>query len=133
MLSLLSIIDNPLQDVPLLSALMSPIFGFTADDIAKLRIADRKGDFYKLIRKSEDEKCKNFVKEYDDYKKLSTVLSVGDLIRTIYERTGYLSVVSAMSNGEMRKLNLMLLTEYAQSYERTATAVSPDLCDLSNE
>ncbi len=124
-LSLLSIIDNPLQDVPLLSSLMSPIFGFTADDIAKLRITDRKGDFYKLIRKSEDEKCKNFVKEYDDYKKLSTVLSVGDLIRTIYERTGYLSVVSAMSNGEMRKLNLMLLTEYAQSYDENGNSGLP--------
>lgn len=124
-LSLLSIIDNPLQDVPLLSALMSPIFGFTAEDIAKLRIENRKGDLYKVVRKSEDNKCKNFIKEYDDYKKLSTVLSVSDLIRTVYERTGYLSVVSAMNNGEMRKLNLMLLTEYAQNYEENGNSGLP--------
>ncbi len=116
-LSLLSVIDNPLQDVPLLSVLMSPIFGFTADDVSQLRIAARKGSLYHAVRAFDSEKCRNFVAEYDEYKKLSSVLGVSELLRTVYDRTGYLSVVSAMSNGEMRKLNLMLLTEYAQSYE----------------
>lgn len=117
MLSLLSVIDNPLQDVPLLSVLMSPVFGFTADDISRLRIAERKESLYHAVRAFDSEKCRNFVKEYDGYKKLSTVVGVSELLRTVYDRTGYLSVVSAMSNGETRKLNLMLLTEYAQSYE----------------
>jgi len=117
MLSLLSVIDNPLQDVPLLSVLMSPIFGFTADDVSRLRIAARKGSLYHAVRAFDSEKCKSFVRKYDEYKKLSSVLGVSDLLRTIYDRTGYLSVVSAMSNGEMRRLNLMLLTQYAQSYE----------------
>ncbi len=118
MLSFLSVIDNPLQDVPLLAVLMSCLFGFSAEDTAKLRIESRKGKLYYALRKSENAKCKNFIKEYDEYKKLSSAVSVSELLRTVYERTGYLSVVSAMNNGEVRKLNLMLLLEYAQNYEQ---------------
>ena len=39
MLSLLEIVDNPRQDVPLISVLRSPLFGFTADRLAEGRSA----------------------------------------------------------------------------------------------
>ena len=120
-ISLLKIIDNPLQDVPLVTVLMSPIFGFTPDDVALLRIADRKNKLYYALEKSTDEKCVNFMREYSQYKRLSTVLSVQELIRTIYDTTGYLSVVSSLSNGETRRLNLMLLLSYAAGYEENSS------------
>ncbi len=116
-LSFLDILDNPLQDVPLLCVLMSPIFGFTADDIAKIRIEQRGVKLYYAVMKSELPKAKQFLDQYNEFKRLSTVLDTQSLIETIYEASGYLSIVSALKNGEIRKLNLMMLTKYAQDYE----------------
>jgi len=48
-LSLLQVIDNPLQDIPLLAVLRSPIVGFTTDELAELRLADRKADIYHAL------------------------------------------------------------------------------------
>ncbi len=116
-LSFLDILDNPLQDVPLLCVLMSPIFGFTADDIAKIRIAERSAKLYYAVMKCELPKAKLFLNQYNEFKRLSTVLDTQSLIETIYEESGYLSIISALKNGEIRKLNLMMLVKYAQDYE----------------
>lgn len=117
MLSLLSVINNPLQDIPLVCVLMSPVFGFTADEISKLRIEMRKGKLYYAVKNSKSEKCKYFTEKYNEYRRLSSVSSVHELLRTIYDDSGYLSVVTALDNGEVRRLNLLLLLEYASSYE----------------
>ena len=50
-LSLLQVIDNPLQDIPLLAVLRSPIVGFTTGELAELRLADRKADIYHALCK----------------------------------------------------------------------------------
>jgi len=51
MLSLLQIIDNPLQDIPMLAVLRSPIGGFSTDDLADIRLADRSVSIYEAMRK----------------------------------------------------------------------------------
>jgi len=51
MLSLLQIIDNPLQDIPLLSVLRSPIVGFTTDELAELRLVDKKALLFDALKK----------------------------------------------------------------------------------
>lgn len=122
MLSFLSLINNPLQDIPLISVLMSPLFGFTPDEISELRINLRKGELYYAVKNSESEKCKYFINKYNEYRSLSSVLSVCDLLRNIYDDTGYMSVVTALNNGEIRRLNLLLLLEYAASYEEYGKA-----------
>lgn len=116
-LSLLAIIDNPCQDIPLLSVLMSPLFGFTSDELSLVRISKNNGTFYNAFINYESEKVTNFKNVYKEYRKLSTVLSVSELIRNIYDTSGYLSVVGALNNGEIRRLNLMMLLDYAQGYE----------------
>lgn len=119
-LSILQIIDNPLQDIPLLAVLMSPIFGFTPDDLSKIRIKSRNGFIFHGIMQSEDEKCKYFISTYNELRNLSTVLSVEKLLRTIYERTSYASIVQALPDGETRRLNLLLLLQYASDYEQNS-------------
>ena len=53
-LSLLRVIDNPSQDIPLLAVLMSPLYGFTADDAARLRLESRDVPVYvSLLRAAE--------------------------------------------------------------------------------
>lgn len=121
MLSFLEILDNPLQDIPLLCVLASPIFGFSADELAKIRIGKREGRLYYAVRESDDEKCVDFIKRYTQFRRLASVLPVSALIREIYERTGYYTVAGALTNGEFRQMNLMLLIDYAAAYEENSS------------
>lgn len=120
MISLLRIIDNPIQDIPLISVLVSPIYGFTPDDLARLRINDRNIPIYfalKQFKENGDKRCKKFLDDLDEYRRLSVMLRPNKLINYIYDKTGYLAIVQAMENGELRLANLRMLVEYAGKYE----------------
>lgn len=114
--SLLKTINNPLQDVPLAACLMSPIWGFTPDELAEIKLSSQEETLFQKIQMSETEKCKNFLAEYNALRALSVTLSPAALLRTIYERTGFMAIAGAMNGGDNRKLNLLLLLEYAQTY-----------------
>ncbi len=119
-LSFLSIIDNPIQDVPLLAVLLSPLFGFTEDEVASLRIGSRYTNLYKAILAAEergDAHCIDFLNTLRAYRTLSVSMGAGDLLRQIYEDTSYDSIAGAMSLGEQRVANLQLLLQYADSYD----------------
>lgn len=120
MLSLLRVIDNPVQDVPLMSAMLSPMFPFTEDDLARMRVEDRSGSIYTLLKNNyeTDEKARYFLDTINILRTLSVTLSVSGLIRRIFEITSYDSVVGAMADGEKRALNLRMLISYADTYEQ---------------
>ncbi len=119
MISMLKIIDNPIQDVPLVSVMLSPLCPFTEDDLVKYRCESRRGNIYSTIKKQydNDEKVKEFLDLLSFLRTLSVTMDVGSLIRRILEITSYDSIVGAMDNGEKRALNLELLISYAENYE----------------
>lgn len=119
MFSMLQVIDNPVQDVPLVSVMLSPLFPFTEDDLAKYRCEQRKGSFYSVVKNQydKDEKVKEFLDLLSVLRTLSVTMDVGSLIRRVLEITSYNSIVGAMDNGEKRVLNLELLINYAENYE----------------
>ena len=119
MISMLKVIDNPVQDVPLASVMLSPLFPFTEDDLAKYRCDERKGNFYNAVKShyETDEKVKDFIDLLSLLRTLSVTMDIGSLIRRIFEITSYDSIVGAMDNGEKRILNLEMLISYAENYE----------------
>ena len=120
MLSLLRVIDNPLQDIPLLSVMMSPIYAFTPDELADIRINDKRVSLYSSVLKkaeSGDKKCADFLESLNSMRRLSATLASDELIRRIYDETGCLSMAGAMKGGKQRIANLNLLLEYAGKYE----------------
>lgn len=120
MLSLLRILDNPLQDVPLLSVLFSPIYGFTPDEAAALREIRRHTPLYRCMTqaaKEGDEKCAAFLSQLSFLRRLSATLPAEALVRRLYEETGYPALVQAMDGAEQRAANLQLLLAYAAKYE----------------
>ena len=119
MTSLLKILDNPFQDVPLCACLVSPIWAFTPDDLAKLKTEFPSDSLFRRLYKTDLPKAKQFLKEFKELKQLSTTLSVSALLRVLYEKTGYFAIVGALSGGENRKLNLQLLLQYAYDYEKS--------------
>lgn len=118
-LSMLKIIDNPVQDVPLVSVMLSPLFPFTEDDLARYRCGQRKGSFYSALKEQyeKDSKVKDFFDLLSVLRTLSVTMDIGSLIRRILEITSYDSIVGAMDNGEKRVLNIELLINYAENYE----------------
>ena len=62
-LSLLSVIDNPRQDIPLAAALRGPVYGFTADELATIRADSPKTDYYEALVKAAEkcDKCARFL------------------------------------------------------------------------
>lgn len=120
MLSMLRVIDNPIQDVAVLSVLVSPIFGFTAEKLSDIRLIDKKLPIYLALKKcadNEDQECKYFIEEIDNYRRIASTISSDELIEYIYEKTSFTSLIQAMNGAEMRLANLRLLSNYAKNYE----------------
>ncbi len=118
-LSMLSVIDNPRQDIPLITVLRCPVYGFTAEDLARIRLADRAGDFWAALNACarEDRRCADFIRELSELRTLAPDMTGDELLWTVYTRTGLFAVVSAMPSGQERRENLMLLMELARSCE----------------
>ncbi len=121
MISLLTVIDNPLQDVPLISVMRSPIYNFTPDELAEIRSYDKKSDFYTALSMAaaEKERFKAFVDEIDEYRSLAPDMSSDELIWYIYSKTGMLGIFGAMHGGSVRQDNLTAFFEYAGKYEKS--------------
>ena len=118
-LNFLRVIDNPKQDVPLLSVLMSPVFGFTLDDVSCIRMKE-KGDFYSCLLSSQDNgKVKNFLDCVSRWRSLSACLPASELITEIYNETGMTSIFDACDKSGLKRANLMLLFDYACVYEKS--------------
>ncbi len=120
-MSLLIAIDNPLKDISLVSAMMSPVFGFTADEMAELRIANKEGSIYSALLKYSEKsaKAKAFLDKLDKYRSWADSMPVDRLICRIYDDTGMTAVVRAMDDGAARRGNMLVLAEYAADYERS--------------
>ncbi|NLU27596.1 helicase-exonuclease AddAB subunit AddA [Acetivibrio thermocellus] len=127
MLSLLQIIDNPLQDIPLLSVLRSPIVGFTTDELAELRLVDKKALLFDALKKLAESgqgeaagKASAFLENLQKWREMSLYMSTDRLLWQLYNDTGYYSIVGAMPAGEQRQANLRILYERARQFEETS-------------
>ncbi len=119
--SLLAVIDNPHQDVPLLAALTSPLFGFDADALAAVRESDRTHDFYTaLCRRAEtDNAAKDAVETIARYRRLAPDSALTALLWQIYDDRDLMALCSAMPDGDQRRARLNRLLALSESFERT--------------
>ena len=120
-LNFLRIIDNPKQDIPLLGVMMSPVFGFTPDDVSLIRLSG-KGDIYSCLLVAAENgngKAKAFLEEIARWRSLSVCLPASELITEIYNETGLVSIFDALDKSGMKRANLMLLYDYACTYEKS--------------
>lgn len=121
-LNLMRVIDNPVQDIPLLAVMLSPFYGFTADELAKMRIDERRKPIYHCVLKAAahgNAKCISFLNAIENLRMLSSTLSCTEFVRELYEETGCKAIANAMKNGSQRNANLNLLIDYASKYEES--------------
>ncbi len=119
LLSLLSVIDNPMQDIPLLSVMMSPLYSFSADEMAQIKTENNnlKSNLYTSVVHSESEKVKAFLDEIDMLGKISVTMSVSSFIRYICEFKSIYAFVNALGNAEQRCRNIARFIEFAASFD----------------
>ena len=111
LIALLRVIDNPAQNVPLAAAMRSALFGFTDDDLLRLRAAQKRRSLYGALTAaaagegSDDfhEKARGFYTRLTALRRLSRSLPVDELLEEIFVSTGYLAAVGAGENGARRR------------------------------
>ncbi len=127
-LSMLSILDNPLQDIPLASVLVSPIGGFQGEELAQIRTASREHFYYLALEEYGQyganeplrEKAAQFLQMYQKLRSLTYTTPIHKLIQAVLQETGYASFLQAMPAGAQRKANVDMLLEKAAAYEKTS-------------
>ena len=118
-ISMLRALVNPLLEISLTAAMLSPLFDFTNDDLVQIRLNHRTGSFYMAViqaAQSGEEKIVRFLKIFASLRTLSATSSAPELIRHLYSMTDLLEIVGAMPLGESRRSNLLLLVSYASSF-----------------
>lgn len=116
-LSFLAVVDNPIQDVPLIAVLRSPIFSFSADRLAEIRRAAPEENFFAALQTAEGEDCGQFLAGLRELRLLAGDMSTDRLIWHIYSRYSVLAVFGAMPEGARRQRNLLALFDLARKFE----------------
>ena len=119
LISLLQVIDNPLQDIPLISVLLSPVFAFTANEIAKIRSKNKRSSVYDALINDNSEKAKGFVHTLDMLRSDARMDSVNELLLHIFSRTKWMQVYSAMPDGASHSDNLHTFFKTVTDFENT--------------
>ena len=120
-LSVLQAVDNPLLDLPLAEALVSPVFGMTSDDLARIRAAAPGEPLYHAVQAAAQQGhsgCAGFLEVLSDLRRHAAWESTDRVIQRLYDQTGLLQVVRVMPMGRLRRNNLRLLVDYAGQYEK---------------
>lgn len=127
MISMLKVIDNPRQDIPLASVLKSPIVGFNEEELATIRLEDKYGSFYDALKKYSKinstetaNKAARFLEQLEKFRFASRQGALSELIWDIYRTTGYYDFVGGMPGGRQRQANLRALYDRARGYETTS-------------
>ncbi len=145
LMDMLMVIDNPRQDVALVSVMHSSIGGFTDEELAKIRIAGtedpaRRERFYEVVRRaagaSQDagsqghgrqplqdglrDKVLDFLALIRDFREKSRWMPVHELLQYMFDRTGFLETVTAMPGGTRRRANIDMLMQRAMQFEQTS-------------
>lgn len=124
-INLLKVIDNFRQDIPLISVMRCPIFGFDVKELAAIRIFTGEGAYHEAVKRYGEEGSDDYLKEQvrkllekiDYWKALKTTVSLEELIRTLLYDTGYFDYCSGLPVGKQRILNLQLLVQKAGAFE----------------
>lgn len=135
LMSFLSVIDNPLDDIALYGAMTSYFGKFTPEECARIKAfstgtfyyfkdkldffiqenVDKEGSYGELAKKADQ-----FSQSMEHYSDLSSIVPINVLIARILDETGYRHIVSAMPDGEKRLSNVNYLIAKAADFAQTS-------------
>ena len=131
MISLLKIIDNPDQDIPLAAVFRSPIVGLSEEELASIRLHSKQGTYYESVKafigtkvdpkyESTRERVAKLFESLHGWRNLARSGSLSDLIWQLYRDTGFYEFSGGLPGGKQRQANLRALYDRARQYEETS-------------
>lgn len=123
-LALLKVVDNPDSDISLLTVMMSPMFSFTAEDMAKIRANKKTGSLLSAVQlgaQQGDTKAQRFLTSLSDFRRIAATESLPRFISKLFSITDYSNIVLAMEDGERKHANLQLLIGYAADFSKNSS------------
>jgi len=139
--ALLSVIDNPLQDIPLLAALKMPPFALSDSELASVRTAKsgKNVPFYEAfeavcgLEGALPEKCRAIREQLNTWRFEAEAMRLSDFIWHVMQDSGYYACAGAMAKGELRQANLRMLYQRAQAFENDGGETLSDFLRLTEE
>lgn len=122
-INVLKVIDNPLDDISLVSVMHHPVFSFTDNELMQIRNNMHKGLFYYAVceyAKKDDVtgiKCKKFISLITNLFNKSKYMSVNELIQNVVAKTDYMIYLSTLDNSDIAKSNVRMLYTKASDFE----------------
>jgi ATP-dependent helicase/nuclease subunit A len=140
MMSLLQVIDNPHQDIPLAATLRSPMYGLGENALTLIRLQKQDGDFYEALQAFVDDNrlliagdgvspelvadtkvvVQRFMADLDRFRQLAVQNQIVNLLWDVYNVTGWMDYVGGLPSGPQRQANLHALYERAASYQKSS-------------
>ena len=117
--ALLQIIGNPLQDIPLLAVLTSPVFGFTAEELSLMRAQNRRSSIYNVLQEDTSPKSQAFLRTLEQLRQKARLYTISQLLECVFVATGLYSIYAAMEDGDIKTSNLQAFCQLASNYETT--------------
>lgn len=129
LIDLLRVISDPLLDIPLAAVLASPMYMFTAGELGYIRSLDLERPLYPVLVKLAEGgyeecsdmfligRCREFLEALEKFRLASVTMTTGELIRSIYDTTDFISVMQLGVDGDKKRANLRALIQYAKGYE----------------
>ena len=116
--SLIRVVNNPLIDIPLISVLMSPVFGFTADELAEIRMIDSKADLYVCLVEyaKTSVKAESFLRKLKLYRNVAASHSVDELVKYVINDLSVYDIYYAAGEGEQRRANIKGFISFAENF-----------------
>ena len=118
--ALLQTIANPQQDIPLLAALASPLFSFTADDLAAFRAKNKRCSIYDALCADDHPKSAAFLETLAVLRREARMNTIAQLVEKIFSMTRMDSIYAAMDGGEGKAANLQAFYQLAADFEATS-------------
>ncbi len=121
--SLLTILDNPRQDIALAAVLRGPIGKMSDDDLAKIRGNSEELQFYDALcnysgEEELEQKAEDFLEKLERWREKTTYTPVLGILEEILEETKLMYFLETMGNGLQRKANVELLLEMAREFDQ---------------
>ncbi|MBR6761978.1 MAG: UvrD-helicase domain-containing protein [Oscillospiraceae bacterium] len=127
LLEILRAVDNPLLDVSMASAMLSPMIGFSLNDLVAIRLADRKGSLFQAMRSITAEsqaydaaltkQCEEFLQFLESMRLFAAMETPEQLIRRVYHQTDFLGMMQLSGGSDQKKANLRALLSHARQFE----------------
>ncbi len=120
LLSLLRLLDNPLQDVPCIAVLRSPLVGLSLDKLAEIRLAAKDKHFWTALNSIQNSKLKikNFLERFSRWRKLARQQSLSECLEAVLAETLYADWLRAQPRGAQRAANIEQFLNLAQSFDQ---------------